>query len=54
MLPDSEVSGTERLLKRKYRFDMIIIGPLRLIQSALHLGRPRTKSVILSITPAAS
>jgi uncharacterized protein len=51
LLPDSEIRGAERLIKQKYWADLIIIGPLRLIQSVLHLGRPRTASVILSITP---
>ncbi len=50
LLPDAETSRAERLLRRKYRFDMLIIAPLRFAQSALHLGRPRTRSVILAIT----
>lgn len=52
LLPDSETGGVEQLLKRKYRADLMIIGPLRLIQSWMHLGNPRSKPVILSITPA--
>jgi uncharacterized protein len=51
LLPDSEISGAERLIKRKYRADLVIIAPLRFIQSALHLGRARTKPVILAISP---
>jgi uncharacterized protein len=51
VLPDSEVGAIERLISQKYRFDMIIIRPLRFIQAKLHLGRPRTTSVILAITP---
>lgn len=51
ILPSSEVRKTERLLRHKYRADLVIIAPLRLIQSALHLGRPRTGPVILAITP---
>jgi uncharacterized protein len=51
LLPESEVSGVERLITRKYRFDMIIIKPVRFLQSALHIGRPRTKPVIVAITP---
>ena len=49
LLPDSETSSAERLIKRKYRADLLVIAPLRLIQSALHLGRARTRPVILSI-----
>ena len=41
LLPDPEAGPAEQLLRRKYRFDMLIIGPLRAAQSALHLGRPR-------------
>jgi hypothetical protein len=51
LLPGSEVSGAERLIARKYRIDVMIIKPLRIVQSALHLGRPRTTPVILTITP---
>jgi PPOX class probable F420-dependent enzyme len=51
VLPESEVSTIEPLLKRKYRADMMIIGPIRLLQSTLHLGRPRTTPVILAIRP---
>jgi PPOX class probable F420-dependent enzyme len=50
ILPESEIRKTERLLRHKYRADLVIIAPLRLIQSALHLGRPRTRPVILAIT----
>lgn len=51
VLPESEVSGAERLITRKYRSDILMIRPLRFVQSALHIGRPRTKPVILAITP---
>ena len=51
MLPATETGRVERLLTRKYRADLIIIKPLRAVQSALRLGRPRTTPVILAITP---
>jgi uncharacterized protein len=51
LLPGSEVSSAERLIARKYRIDVMVIKPLRIAQSALHLGRPRTTPVILAITP---
>jgi len=51
VLPEAEVASVHRLLEHKYRADMLVIGPLRLVQSVLHLGRPRTKSVILAIEP---
>lgn len=52
VLPDSEVSGVERLIMRKYWLDMVIIRPVRFLQSALHIGRPRTKPVIVAIMPS--
>ena len=52
ILPDSEVGAVERLMADKYRFDMIIIRPLRFVQARLHLGRPRTGPAILGITPS--
>jgi hypothetical protein len=51
VLPESEVSSAEQLITRKYRADIMVIGPLRFVQSALHIGRPRTRPVILAITP---
>ncbi len=52
LLPDSEISGVERVIKRKYRADLMIIAPLRRIQSWLYPGRPAGQPVIISITPA--
>ncbi len=49
VLPESAVGDIEPLLKRKYRADLVIIGPLRVLQSALHIGRPRANPVILAI-----
>jgi uncharacterized protein len=49
LLPQSEVARVHRLMTQKYRADLVVIGPLRALQSALHLGSPRTHSVILSI-----
>jgi uncharacterized protein len=51
VLPESEVRDAERLIERKYRLDMIVLRPLRAVQAAMHLGRPLTHSVILSVTP---
>lgn len=52
LLPESEIRDIEPLLKRKYRADLVIIRPLRFVQSALHIGRPQTKPAILAITPS--
>jgi PPOX class probable F420-dependent enzyme len=51
ILPDHETGRVEQLIAGKYRFDMIIFRPLRFIQAKLHLGRSRTRTVILGITP---
>lgn len=50
VLPESEAARVHRLIVQKYRADLVLIGPLRFVQSALHIGPPRTHSVILSIT----
>jgi PPOX class probable F420-dependent enzyme len=50
ILPGSETGVVERLMADKYRFDVIIFRPVRFVQARLHLGRPRTKPVILGIT----
>ena len=52
ILPASEIAAVERLIARKYRFDMIIFRPLRFVQARLHLGRPRTGPAIVGITPS--
>jgi len=51
LLPDSETSRVHELLEHKYRVEALLIKPTRFVQSALHLGRPRTASVILAVTP---
>jgi PPOX class probable F420-dependent enzyme len=51
ILPGADVGAVERLIASKYRLDMIIIKPVRYIQSWLHLGRPRTEPAVLRITP---
>ena len=51
VLPDSELPRAEALLEGKYRIDVAIIKPIRAVQSALHIGRRRSKAVVLAITP---
>jgi hypothetical protein len=51
VLSGPEADDAKRLIMRKYRSDLVIIRPLWFVQSALHLGRPRTTPVILAITP---
>jgi PPOX class probable F420-dependent enzyme len=50
LLPSPKSPGLHRLVTAKYRADLVVIGPLRALQVALHPDRPRTRSVILSIT----
>jgi uncharacterized protein len=52
LLDQSETSRVERLIEQKYRFDALIIRPLWFLKSMLHIGKPRTHLVILSITPS--
>jgi PPOX class probable F420-dependent enzyme len=54
LLPDDQIPVVEALMARKYRMDMLFIMPFRAIQKALHLGRPRGRSVIVAITPSTS
>jgi PPOX class probable F420-dependent enzyme len=51
VLPGPEADAALGLITRKYRFDLMVIRPLWFVQSALHLGRPRSTPVILAITP---
>lgn len=51
LLTGPEADAADGLIERKYRFDLMIIRPLWFVQSALHLGRPRSTPVILAITP---
>ena len=52
ILPDHATASVEQLIAGKYRFDIIIMRSLWFIRAKLHLGRPRTRMVILAITPA--
>ncbi len=51
MVTGPQADEAERLIKRKYRFDMLVIGPVRRVQQTLRIGPPRTGSVLLVITP---
>jgi uncharacterized protein len=51
LLAGSEADAADGLIERKYRSGLMIIRPLWFVQSALHLGRPRSTPVILAITP---
>ena len=50
VLPPSEVERVERLMSRKYRFDLLFIRPIRAIQMRRHPER-RDEPAILEITP---
>jgi uncharacterized protein len=51
LLPDDETARVERLLAHKYRFDLLIIKPLRRLQMALHPARAAEKQVAIAIRP---
>ncbi len=53
ILSASETDRIEALMRRKYRWDLLIIGPLRWIQTTFHLGKDRGPTVGLAITPEA-
>jgi PPOX class probable F420-dependent enzyme len=52
LLEPAETSRVERLIQQKYRFDLLIVRPLWFLKSMLHIGKPRTHLVIVSITPS--
>ena len=45
--PADQIHGEDHL----HRADLVAIRPLRFLQSVLHLGRLRTRPVILAIEP---
>lgn len=51
ILPEADLARVQELLARKYRVAMVFFKPIRSIQSALHIGRPRGNPVALAITP---
>jgi PPOX class probable F420-dependent enzyme len=51
LLAESEVGKVERLMADKYRVDMMFTKPLRALQAALRRGKPRSRPVIVAITP---
>jgi PPOX class probable F420-dependent enzyme len=51
VLVASEMGRIEDLVRRKYHWDMLIIGPLRWAQRTFHLGKDRGPTVGLAITP---
>ena len=50
LLAESETPGVERLIAAKYRLEMPVVTALWAVKRFLHLGRPRTRQVVLSIT----
>lgn len=52
VLPPPEVERVERLMGRKYRFDLLFIRPIRAIQARRHPERRDEQPAILAITPS--
>jgi PPOX class probable F420-dependent enzyme len=50
LLPASEVERAKRLIKRKYRFDLLFVGPIRAIQALFHPERRHEVTAIIAIT----
>ncbi len=51
VLPEHELGRVKALIARKYRADMLLIRPIRAIQSVLHAGPSTGPEVVLAITP---
>ena len=54
ILEGGETIRVETFIKDKYRWDMLIIGPLRWAHRTLHLGKLRGPTVGLAITPGSA
>ena len=50
-LPADAMSRAEPMFGRKYRFDLLVLRPVRAIGAALGRGRPAGTPVIIEITP---
>lgn len=50
LLPATEVERAKRLIKRKYRFDLLFVGPIRAIQALFHPARRHEVTAIIAIT----
>jgi uncharacterized protein len=50
LLPVSEVERAKRLIRRKYRFDLLFVGPIRAIQALFHRERRHEVTAIIAIT----
>lgn len=52
LLPDTEVPRVDRLFRRKYRVDRVLVLPIyRAVEAVRHRGRPHGKTVVIAITP---
>jgi len=47
----SQTAHIEALIRRKYRWDLVVIGPLRWAQKTFHLGKDRGPTVGLVVIP---
>ena len=54
LLPSIEVERVKRLMGRKYRIDLLFIGPIRALQSLLHPERRNEMEIVVAITPTSS
>jgi len=50
LLPASEVERAKRLIRRKYRIDLLFVGPIRAIQALFHPERRHEVTAIIAIT----
>ena len=50
LLPATGVERAKRLIKRKYRFDLLFVGPIRAIQALFHPERRNEVTAIIAIT----
>ncbi len=52
LLPDSELPRVDRLIRRKYRIDRVLVLPIyRAVEAVRRRGRPAGKTIVVAITP---
>jgi PPOX class probable F420-dependent enzyme len=54
LLPASEVERAKRLIMRKYRFDLLFVGPIRAIQALFRPEKRHEVTAIVAITAPAN
>jgi hypothetical protein len=52
VLPPGETEHVKRLFSRRYRVDLLFVGPIRALQALFRRGRRQEETVIVAIAPS--